>query len=304
MVVMTFCSCSIIKSDDSDKKSKTTVSEDADSEDIEKQKTAKGSKDGSGDADESTKENSDEKDSDGSGKSTTIYVLDDNGEIVTDKNGNKVTEVYNEEKASKKLEEALKKQEGNSSEALPEGQKANNTTLVKTKVEPVLKSGTYTIKGEITVEGTTMKATIAFRNSGKDFSISASVMGMAVKIFSSNGKYYMAVPMLNKYTEISKDEIGDMTEFTDAFKASDAKYVKTTTVKDGKKTFTCEEYSIDDGTLKYYFNEKGEWKRLEMIQDDYSVIWEIDTFSNKADDSLFAPSKGMKQDNNLFEGFM
>lgn len=260
----------------------------------------------------------------------TIYVTDTNGEYITNKDGSKKTEVFKVDELEKQLENELSKQEksttkkasGSNSKTesktdaassllgdtqsskedlLPEGQKADKTTLMKTIVEPVLKSGTYTIKGSIKAEGQSMNTSVGFRNGGKDYSVMVALGAFSVKVFSVDGKYYMALPMFAKYAEVSKEEMGDMNDMTDSFKPKDAKYVKTTTVKSGKTTYTCEEYTADTGTIKYYFNEKKEWKRMEIIDGDEILVWEITSFSNKADDSLFS-TKGMIKDNSMLNG--
>lgn len=308
MIATTFCSCKFIKSKENMAEYTTTEKESVTFNQTVTEET------------ESSSESSESKKDKTTGKSeaVTIYVTDKNGEYVTNKKGEKVTEIFDVESLESQLASELEKQSttksGSSStndllgdtqsskeDLLPEGSKTNNTTLMKTKIEPVLKSGTYTIKGSIKTGGQSINTTVAFRNSGKDFSVTASMSGFSIKAFSADGKYYIAFPMFAKYAEVSQEEIGDMSAMTDNFKAKNATYVKTTTVKDGKTTYTCEEYKNDSGTVKYYFDSKNEWKRMEVIQDSDVFVWEISSFTNKADSSLFA-AKGMIKDNSLFEG--
>ncbi|MBQ7595079.1 MAG: hypothetical protein IJU45_00270, partial [Clostridia bacterium] len=183
-------------------------------------------------------------------------------------------------------------------ELLDEGTKAANTTLMKTVVEPVIKSGTFTIDGSIKAEGMDVATTFAFRNS-KDYSLSFNVSGFGIRVFSNNGKYYLALTTLGIYSEIPEDEFEDYKDMTVAFNSKDAKYVKTTKVKDGAITYTCEEYKSDDGTIKYYFNSKNEWKRMEIIDGDSVFIWKINSFKNTAKSSLFEVSKFWKKNDDI-----
>ena len=73
-------------------------------------------------------------------------------------------------------------------------------------------------------------------------------------------------------------------------------YVKSTKVKDGKTTYTCEEYKTPDGKInKYYFNEKNEWKRWEVIDDKEITVFVIDSLSTSVDKSMFKIPKTFKK---------
>lgn len=307
MIVMTFCSCKFVKSSGGDGKGDGAQTSEA--SDKSGTEAVNGSESQTSAAED---------------EEFTVYVTDANGEYVTNKDGTKKTEVFKVSELEKQLEAELSKQDAAASagkdsgksdaassligdtqsskeDLLPAGQKANDTTLMKTKVEPVLKSGTYTIKGSIKAEGQSLNTTVAFRNNAKEYSVIVALGAFSVKVFSVGGKYYMALPMFAKYAEVSQEEMGDMSEMTENFKPNDAKYVKTTTVKDGKNTYTCEEYKSGESTVKYYFNAKNEWKRMEVVDGEDILVWEISTFTNKADDSLFS-AKGMIRDDSLLEG--
>lgn len=269
----------------------------------------------------------------------TVLVTDKDGEYVTDKNGKAVTEKMDAASVVKDMMEysnldslnqdknvtkngttkasgktanskssngtttaAAPSAEDTKKELLDEGKKAADTTLKKTVIDPVIKSGTFTIDGSISAEGMNVATTFAFRNS-KDYSISFNVGGIGMRVFSNNGKYYLALTTLGLYSEIPQDEFEDYKDMADAFDSKDAKYVKTTTVKDGGVTYTCEEYKSDDGTIKYYFNSKKEWKRMEIIDGDSAFIWKINSFKNTAKASLFEVSKFWKKSDDLLGAF-
>ncbi len=263
----------------------------------------------------------------------SVLVTDKDGEYVTDKKGNAVTSMVDAGSMVKDMMSnyegieslmptttAATKSNGKSSntksttkstaavttpavdntkdELLDEGSKTSNTTLMKTVVQPVIESGTFTIDGSIKAEGMDVATTFAFRNS-KDYSISFNVSGFGIRVFSNKGKYYLALTTLGIYSEIPEDEFEDYKDMTQAFNSKDAKYVKTTKVKDGAITYTCEEYKSDDGIIKYYFNSKNEWKRMEIIDGDSVFIWKINSFKNTAKSSLFEVSKFWKKNDDI-----
>ncbi|MCQ2471106.1 MAG: hypothetical protein MJ147_03620 [Clostridia bacterium] len=317
MIALTFCSCKFVKTKEPEVKDETTTTTTTSVATTEKTKKEKDKKD----EDKTTDE-----------ESITVFVTDKNGEVVTKKDGTPKTEKLNLEELQKQFEEEMSKQQsttkkagekttkkngqsttsaatpdlgtqGTTEDLLPEGTKIENTTLMKSVVEPVLKSGTYTIKGNIKAAGQAISAVIAFRNDAKDYSATVSMGPISVRCFSNNGKYYMALPTMGRYAEISGDDMGEIGDISESFKKKDAKYVKTTKVKDGKNTYTCEEYKTETGTAKYYFNSKNEWKRMELVEDGAILVWEITSFTKSADKLLFEVNKLWIKDNTLAGAF-
>ena len=308
MIALTFCSCKFVKSKDNREAEASTAATTTTTttEATEEEETKK--------SDKKSEEDS---------ESITVFVTDKDGEVVTDKNGTPKTEKLDLEKLQEQLEQEISNQasskkttksdgknnktddaldiapDSSKEDLLPEGDKADKTTLMKTVVEPVLKSGTYTIRGNIKAGGQAIGSTIAFRNDGKDYSATVSMGAIAVRVFSNNGKYYMALPTMGKYAEVSSDDIGDLGDISESFKEKDAKYVQTTTVKSGAQKYTCEEYKTSTGTAKYYFNSKNEWKRMEIIDGEDILVWEITSFTKTADKTLFEVSKLWYKDNSL-----
>ncbi len=306
MIALTFCSCKFVKSKDNreTEESTTTTTTTTTTTEATEEETKKSDKKSEGDE-----------------ESITVFVTDKDGEVVTDKNGTPKTETLDIEKLQEQLEQEISNQasskktnpgsktddedddpldiDSSKEDLLPEGSKADKTTLMKTVVEPILKSGTYTIKGNIKAGGQAIGSTIALRNGGKDYSATVSMGAIAVRVFSNNGKYYLALPTMGKYAEVSSDDIGDIGDLSESFKDKDAKYVQTTTVKSGAQKYTCEEYKTSSGTAKYYFNSKNEWKRMEIIDGEDILVWEITSFSKNADKTLFEVSKLWYKDNSL-----
>ena len=312
MIALTFCSCKFVKSKEN--RGETTSTTTADTTETT---TTTASTDE--EKDDATKKE-DSKSEDDS-ESITVFVTDKNGEVVTDKNGTPKTEKLDLEKLQEQLEQEISNQasskktnpgnnnddkdddpfdlDSSKEDLLPDGDKAKDTTLKKTVIEPVLKSGTYTIKGNFKAGGQAIGATIAFRNGGKDYSATVSMGAIAVRVFSNGGKYYLALPTMGKYAEVSSDDMGDIGDLSETFKDKDAKYVQTTKVKSGAQTYTCEEYKTATGSAKYYFNSKNEWKRMEIIDGEDILVWEITSFTKSADKTLFEISKLWYKDNSL-----
>lgn len=309
MVVLTFSSCKFIKTKEPAETGDTTAS-------------VKSSEESESSASEKSSETKSEKGKE-DGESITVFVTDKNNDIVTNKDGTPKTEKIDLNKLQKELEKEMtksastkkagengkttKKSSDTSGEIapqsakedlLPEGSKASDTTLMKTTVEPILKGGTYTIKGNIKAEGQSIGAQIAFRNK-KDYSVQVTMSVFSVRVFCNNGKYYMALPSMGKYAEVAADDIGDIGDISDSFKDKEAKYVKTTSVKVGKETYTCEEYKTSTGTAKYYFNSKGEWKRMEIIEGETILVWEITSFTKSVENKMFEIDKLWKKDSTL-----
>ena len=64
-------------------------------------------------------------------------------------------------------------------------------------------------------------------------------------------------------------------------------FVKTTTVKEGSKTYTCEEYKSTDGTVAKYYFEGKKWVRQEVIDGSTIAISKIHELKDSVDRSLF-----------------
>lgn len=254
----------------------------------------------------------------------TVYVTNADGEYVLDKNGKPVTtdvdtnaviqgmggaDLVSPQKPTGGNNSGTKAPTGSDTpisspkeDLLGKGDKAPDSSLVKTVVQPILASGTYTIKGSIKVEGMSVPVTVACRNS-KDTSVSVSFAGIEMRMFTNGGKYYMAFPGFGVYSEVSKEEFGEFGEMSEAFKKDDSKYVQTTKVKDGAQTLTCEEYKSKTGSIKYYFNSKNEWKRMEIIDGDTAIVWNISSFSKTVKNNLFEVHKLWRKEKDILKAF-
>lgn len=246
--------------------------------------------------------------------------VDENGSAyveVTDKDGNEVTSVLSDKdkaKADKKAakdnketttadtSELLSKVEAEASKVTNIDEKnlvsdkkdliSGGTEIKKTSmrdeiIAKTLKSGKFTLKMKMkTSSGVDNPVSLVFN--GKKFAADITLNDMQVRAIFDNDNVYMVLPALKVYIKTSSDEagnIGDLTNITD----SNATYVGSTKVTVNGTEYTCEEYkSDDDSVVKYYFSSKKEWKRMEIINGEDVSIFEIESLSDKVDESVFS----------------
>lgn len=246
--------------------------------------------------------------------------IDENGSAyveVTDKDGNEVTSVLsdkdkakadknaakdNKEMTTADTSELLSKVEAEASKVTNIDEKnlvsdkkdliSGGTEIKKTSmrdeiIAKTLKSGKFTLKMKMkTSSGVDNPVSLVFN--GKKFAADITLNDMQVRAIFDNDNVYMVFPALKVYIKTSSDEagnIGDLTNITD----SNATYVGSTKVTVNGTEYTCEEYkSDDDSVVKYYFSSKKEWKRMEIINGEDISIFEIESLSNKVDESVFS----------------
>lgn len=246
--------------------------------------------------------------------------IDENGSAyveVTDKDGNEVTSVLsdkdkakadknaakdNKEMTTADTSELLSKVEAEASKVTNIDEKnlvsdkkdliSGGTEIKKTSmrdeiIAKTLKSGKFTLKMKMkTSSGVDNPVSLVFN--GKKFAADITLNDMQVRAIFDNDNVYMVLPALKVYFKTSSDEagnIGDLTNITD----SNATYVGSTKVTVNGTEYTCEEYkSDDDSVVKYYFSSKKEWKRMEIINGEDVSIFEIESLSDKVDESVFS----------------
>lgn len=242
----------------------------------------------------------------------TVYATDENGENVTDKKGQLVTsswdmnELLNEmtktttTKKTKPGEttttgSALAGSLGSSTEddLLDDGKKTETTNLKAEVVDPITKGGKYTLKATIVAQDTKMPMTWCFN--GEEFAVSLSYQSIGARVFTEKGKTYLLIPMFAMYMEVEPETSDDIKQ-PNGDLTGKLTYVKSTKVKDGKTTYTCEEYKTANGKInKYYFNEKNEWKRWEVIDGEEITVFVIDSLTTKVDKAMFKIPLGYKK---------
>lgn len=314
VIAATLCSCSFIKDKDA-VASLTYTDSQGQTHQYKTDEDGKAVTDKNG---EKVTTASDEIDSD---SMNYVAVTDKNGEYVTNKDGSVVTskvdwsDIADQMTATQSTgssDGSDNKGSSSSSTTAPfgsseddlldNGQTTNKTNLKSKVIDSVVKTGNYTL--DTVVKSGDMNVPTVFTFKGKDFAASlimqmSSSVKMEARVFSKDGKYYMAMPTLmgtGIYGELDEDTFEDYSSASGSI-SQDATYVKSTKVKDGATTYTCEEYKSKDGTvIKYYFNSKNQWKRWEIIDSEGGVsVFIINSLTKGAKDSLFEISSKWKK---------
>lgn len=250
----------------------------------------------------------------------TTTKVDENGAAyieVTDKDGKTVTSVLSDKEKSeveKQAEksnaktttmaasEAMSKIEqemsgltdfseddlkSNEKDLVDKGTEIKKTTLRDDVIIKALESGKFTLNMTLKAASNADTPVVLVSN-GDKIAADMTMNGSKVRMIIDNDGVYVVLPTAKMYVKMSSDEIGNMDELKN-IASSDGTYVGSTKVKINGEDHTCEEYKSSDGTvIKYYFNSKKEWKRMEVISEDEVAIYEITSFSNKADESIFS----------------
>ena len=250
----------------------------------------------------------------------TTTKVDENGAAyieVTDKDGKTVTSVLSDKEKSeveKQAEksnaktttmaasEAMSKIEqemsgltdfseddlkSNEKDLVDKGTEIKKTTLRDDVIIKALESGKFTMNMTLKAASNADTPVVLVSN-GDKIAADMTMNGSKVRMIIDNDGVYVVLPTAKMYVKMSSDEIGNMDELKN-IASSDGTYVGSTKVKINGEDHTCEEYKSSDGTvIKYYFNSKKEWKRMEVITEDEVAIYEISSFSNKADESIFS----------------
>lgn len=160
-------------------------------------------------------------------------------------------------------------------------------TLKAQNVDPVIKSGKFTIETSVESDGSSIPTTIMVdgNNMSTDLTVDTEIplVGkIPVRLLVLDGKCYLLVPSIKLYTESSTvPEIS----FTSSSKET---FVKSENVKIGLKTYVCETYSYDDGTTRKYYFYNNEWKISETISEEKTTKQTINSFKTGVDKSHFS----------------
>ncbi len=259
--------------------------------------------------DKATTANSNSSNSGSTTSGYALYATDADGNNITDKNGELVTTQLDVEALFSQMNNTTTTKKGQSNtqsglngnletsdkdDLLEEGDKTTNTSLKSKVIDPVVKSKKYTLDTVIVAQGMEMPMVMCINGEEYAASVSLSMGTLSIdaRVFSQKGKYFIVIPMLGMYSEINEEDSSDIAGATGDLTGSST-YVKSTTVKDGSTTYTCEEYTNKSGdTIKYYFNEKNEWKRWEVVDKDGNIsVFKINSFKNTVKKDMFEVPK-------------
>lgn len=156
------------------------------------------------------------------------------------------------------------------------------TNYKSTKIDPVLKSKKFTLKTQLTQDGTTYPATIMI--DGKNLVAEMSAEGITARMLILDGKSYCVFPAFFCYAEVP---VGDI-EIGDFGAAENLKYVYTVNATIGGKTYEKEMYLSENGKVQYnYYFLNGEWKYFETVSGGKSDMQSILDFKAGINESWF-----------------
>lgn len=255
----------------------------------------------------------------------TQAVTDANGNAVTDAQGNAVTEKVTDAKGNV-VTETIKPTLPSVANPDPfaNGSAAANTSLVKDVLTPIFNGKKFTMVCATVVDGSSIPMTVVvdgdnmaiftsmkevMNASGMEMSkeeaaMMNQMMGDEIRVVVKDGKSYSLMELFGKKVYMEENALGmDTSGFTDIV-AEEMTYVKTTTVKNGNKTYTCEEYKAKDGTIrKYYFLGK-QLARMETVSDDLTTVIEVTSLSTNVNKSYFSTAGYTKFDESSLGSMM
>lgn len=225
-------------------------------------------------------------------------------ETVTDANGNAVTEVVQQTLPSVQNPEPLEN-----------GTKVENTSLVDEIVKPIFEGQKYTMVCATVAEGktvpmtivvdgnnlaiyTSLKEVLAASGNDSDQDISA-FMGDEIRIVIKDGKSYTLMELLKQKVYMEEDTLGIETDSLTKPTSEEMTYVQTTSVKNGNKTYTCEEYKTADGTVKKFYFENRKLVRMETTSEGVTSVIEISALYTTVDQKFFSISGYKKFDESM-----
>lgn len=126
-------------------------------------------------------------------------------------------------------------------------------------------------------------------------------MGLATLRMAYDGKSMNVIlPETKYYYSVAAGEEGEIVNESmnmwETIGSTSMEYVSTTNVRIKGTNYVCETYTDSTNTNKYYFDGKGNLKRIEIIATDgTTTILKVHECSSKVNDSIFSVPKGYKQ---------
>lgn len=159
------------------------------------------------------------------------------------------------------------------------------TSFKKDVVDPIISSGTFTLKTQTTIDGEVAVATTMLRD--KDLCVETTAKGITVRVLTLSSKTYLVIPdfimpgvgVYMKYDQQINPTIGD---------ASGARYVKSENVTVDGEELVCETYELNDGTVSKYYFKEGKWVMLSVTENGETTTQKVLEFKKGVDDSKFS----------------
>ncbi len=165
----------------------------------------------------------------------------------------------------------------------------------------VLATNKFTIQATIKEVGSeTLEYPFVYIRSGNGAYIETAVPfdenGKVIKanMIIKDGVTYCVIPSINSYMIVDDMSIEDLADGTfDGNEMSSYVFVESGTVTISGKKYTCDVFEIDNETIKYFYDSNNSLVRIERIGKRESLITEIKSIKNTADDSKIKKPKGI-----------
>lgn len=180
-------------------------------------------------------------------------------------------------------------------------EKGENESVNRLKsYQKILNANKFTIQATIKEVGsTTAEYPFVYIRSGDGAYIETSVpfdeSGKVIKanMIIKDGVTYCEIPSLKSYMTVDDMSIDDLASGTfDGNEIETYVYVESGTITLNNKNYTCDVFQVNNETVKYYYDTNNSLVRIERIGKRESVITEIKSIKNTADESKIKKPKG------------
>lgn len=154
------------------------------------------------------------------------------------------------------------------------------TSYKADKIDPIMKSGKYTMKTIIDNNGKPTPTMLEVN--GANIAATIVYEAITMRFLILDGKGYMVFPTMKVYSEMSEPIDIDMSQSKDSTYIG-SEYVTTNGVK-----YVCEHYKSSDGATSDYYFLNGEWKMFSSTADGETLTQEITAFYTGVDESSFS----------------
>lgn len=161
-----------------------------------------------------------------------------------------------------------------------------NVDLKPEIIDPVFKSGKYTFSTVVDVDGVPTPTTIMIN--GKNMCSEMTVENIKARMLILDGKVYVVFPDLKAYSEVPKDQVGDI-DLSNINFGSNQTYGGSRYETIGSKTYTVDTYINSDGSKIDYYFLNGKWvKSVDNPGTSKESVQEIQEFKAGVDSSWFS----------------
>ena len=161
-----------------------------------------------------------------------------------------------------------------------------NVDLKPEIIDPVFKSGKYTLSTVVDVDGVPTPTTIMIN--GNNMCTEMTVENIKARTLILDGKIYVVFPDLKVYSEVPKDQVGNV-DFGNISGGSGLKYTGSRYVTVDGKTCTVDTYKDSDGVVSDYYFLNGKWvKIVDNPGTSRESVMDIQDFKAGVDSSWFS----------------